>query len=206
MSEHGLTLFDGIVIAVVVLSTLFALMRGAVREVLSFASWIGALIAAFYLFARVRPMMHHYVVDSLLSDVLAGIAVFLVPLIVFRLVASLIAGSVAAGPLGAADKLLGLALGAARGVLVVAAAYLFLSWILPPAHQPPWVVKARFYPQVREAALFLQRALPERVRLQAEDAAQKTGEVAKETGKAAQESGYGDASRAALDRLLPGKP
>ena len=47
MSGVQLTLFDIIAIVVVGLSALAAMMRGAVREILALASWIGAAIVAF---------------------------------------------------------------------------------------------------------------------------------------------------------------
>ena len=47
----GLTAFDIAVLAVVGLSALLALARGAVREVLGLVTWIGAVMAAIVAFA-----------------------------------------------------------------------------------------------------------------------------------------------------------
>jgi membrane protein required for colicin V production len=46
MTFLGLNAFDLVVLGVIVLSGLFALMRGLVKEILSIVSWVGALFAA----------------------------------------------------------------------------------------------------------------------------------------------------------------
>ena len=44
-----ITIFDGIVIGVVLFSAVLAMVRGFSREVLSIASWAGSVAAAYYL-------------------------------------------------------------------------------------------------------------------------------------------------------------
>lgn len=199
MAELELTVLDLAVIGVVVVSALFALMRGAVREVLSLASWFAGVVIAFRLFPVLQPMLRGAVGEPVIADVLAAVAAFLGPLIALKLVTGFIARRVDQSPLGSMDKLVGLGFGAARGVVVIAAVYLLTSWVWPPATQPGWVTQARLYPQVREAAMLLERSLPERVRLDAQAAT-------REAGRAAEDTGYGEASREALEQILPGKP
>jgi membrane protein required for colicin V production len=57
MSSVQLTLFDIIVIAVVLLSALAALMHGFVREILGLASWLGAAIVAASWRTCVAPLV-----------------------------------------------------------------------------------------------------------------------------------------------------
>lgn len=199
MQSYGITLLDIVVIAVVVVSALFALMRGAVREVVSLASWVGAVILAFRLFPFLQELIRPVIAEPFIADAVAGIAAFLAPLLVLRLFGGFIANRVDQSPLGSMDKLVGLGLGAVRGVVVIAALYLVASWVWPPTNQPVWVTGARLYPQVREAAVLLERSLPERVRLDARAATEAAG-------RAGDEAGYGDASRKALEQILPATP
>jgi membrane protein required for colicin V production len=45
-----LTILDGIVLAVVLLSAVLAMMRGFLREVLSIGSWVAAAAGAYFLY------------------------------------------------------------------------------------------------------------------------------------------------------------
>lgn len=195
MPAYGLTPFDAVVIAVVVVSALLALAKGGVREVLSLASWVGAAVIAFHIFPAVQPRVRVHVGEPFLADVLTLAGCFLVPLVLLKIAASLIGGLVAASPLGGLDRLAGLAFGAVRGVLLVAVAYLAVSYVVPAAQQPPWILGAHFYPQVRDAALVIERALPERARLEAVNAAERA--------KAVGELGY-DAAQRQLSLPAPG--
>ena len=94
-----------------------------------------------------------------------AVLVFLLPLILFRIAASVIANLVSAASLGGLDRLLGLAFGVFRGALIVCAAYLVLSMLMVPERQPVWIEEARLLPQVREGAFMLTRVLPENASL-----------------------------------------
>ncbi len=51
-----ITIFDGIVIGVTLFSAVLAMVRGFSREVLSIASWVGSVAAAYYLYPLLLPM------------------------------------------------------------------------------------------------------------------------------------------------------
>src|SRR5262245_50173499 len=123
MSGVQLTLFDIIAIVVVGLSALAAMMRGAVREILSLASWAGAAIVAFLALPFARPFVRPVVAGEGLADGVAAVGVFLVALVVFKMLSRMVVRTVEGSAVSPLDKLLGLAFGAARGVVVVCAAY-----------------------------------------------------------------------------------
>ena len=202
------TIFDIAVVGVIALSALLALARGAVREVLGLASWIGAVFVALKTYAQARPFVATYIQEPLLADVATAILVFLLPLILFRIAASVIANLVSAASLGGLDRLLGLAFGVFRGALIVCAAYLVLSMLMVPERQPVWIQEAHLLPQVREGAFMLTRVLPENASLLGElvrpPEAPAAGEPASTTGSA--EPGYTDEQRGNVDRLLAPKP
>ena len=214
------TAFDLVALAVIGLSALLALARGAVREVLSLASWLGAVVAAFALFAPLRPVVRGVITEPLLADVATLVLAFLIPFLAIRVLASLIGRRVDGGLLGPLDKLFGFAFGVFRGVLVVAAAYLVLSFFVAPERQPAAIREARLLPQVRKGAGLVARALPENL----ENLAIATGAVPPPpeeppatpapapaamgvgaTPAQAAEPGYSDAQRGGVDRLLTPK-
>ena len=59
------------------------------------------------------------------------------------------------------DRVLGMAFGAARGAVIVSAAYLGLTIALAPEEQPEWIRDALVLPYVQEGAGLLQRFVPE---------------------------------------------
>jgi membrane protein required for colicin V production len=159
------TVVDLAVIGIIALSALLALARGAVREVLGLASWIGSIAVAFVAFERVRPLVTPHIQEPLIADAATLAIVFIVPFIAFKILASVIAGAVSASPLGPFDRLLGFGFGVLRGMLIVCAAYLVVSAFVPPGRQPVWLRDARTLPQVQKGAALLTQALPQGMRV-----------------------------------------
>jgi membrane protein required for colicin V production len=157
----GLTAFDIAVLAVVGLSALLALARGAVREVLGLVTWIGAVMAAIVAFAPVRPLVTPYIQEPLLGDAATLALVFIVPFVALKIVSRIIAGVISLSPLGPFDRLLGFGFGALRGALIVCAAYLVVSAFVPFDRQPAWVRNATLLPQVQHGSLVITRLLPQ---------------------------------------------
>jgi len=126
---EDLTIVDGAVIAIVLISGILAFARGFVREATSIAGWVGAAVVAYFLAPRVEPLMQEVpllrdLIDS--SCELAMMAafgiVFVVALVVLSLFAPLLASAVRGRALGTLDKGLGFLFGLARGALLIVVA------------------------------------------------------------------------------------
>ena len=87
MADLPLTAFDVAVLLIVGISGLLALVRGATREALTMAAWIGALVVAYYGFGYVRELAQKTIEMRWIADVVALVVVFVVPLIAFKTVA-----------------------------------------------------------------------------------------------------------------------
>jgi membrane protein required for colicin V production len=213
MSDLPVTLFDLIVGGVVILSTLLALSRGAVREALGLATWIGAIVAAVYAFESVRPMLLEAIGNELLTDAATLVVVFFVPFFALRLVSGMIARAVSASALGPIDKFLGLGFGFARGALIVCAAYLVGSVIVAREQHPDWVKTAMLQPPVEQGADWLATLLPPGVLDASKDAAAEAAADAAERARRLREAGegvsdgvgYADRARERMDELIRGR-
>jgi membrane protein required for colicin V production len=186
MVNLPLTAFDIAVLLVVGLSVLVSLMRGATREALALACWLGAGAVAWYGFGYALELAQKTIETPWLADVAAFCVVFLVPLIGFKLVAAVLVDHLPGGRLALVDRLAGAAFGAARGAFIVCAVYLGLSMAIGPDEQPAWVRQALVLPYVREGAGLLQRFVPEdlaRSGKVAADAARQRGEQLGRTAK-----------------------
>ena len=128
---EGFTLIDGVVIAVIVISAILAYSRGLVREAMSIAGWIVAAIVAFVLAPQAQPLAKEipYVGDILgdsceLSVIAAFAVVFAIALVIASIFTPLLSGAIRDSALGGIDQGLGFLFGVARGILLVAVAFL----------------------------------------------------------------------------------
>ena len=99
--------------------------------------------------ATARELARQTIETAWLADAAAFGVAFVVPLIGFKIVAAMLADRMPGGSIGLVDRVAGLAFGAARGAVIVSAAYLGLTMAIAPEEQPAWVREALVLPYVR---------------------------------------------------------
>lgn len=126
-----LTYIDAIVAAVTLLSAFLAWSRGFTREVFAIGGWILAAVIAFYLAPLVAPLVAEIpwlgekLAESCLILVIASFSlVVAAALLVLAVFTPIFASVVLESALGPVDRALGFLFGIARGILLVAVAYL----------------------------------------------------------------------------------
>ncbi len=121
---------DWVVIVVVGLSMLLSLWRGFTREALSLVSWLLALFGARLLAPALAEVFAGYIADPTVREWLAFAVLFLFILMAGMLLAYLIGEAMHDSPLNLTDRVLGMAFGFVRGVLVVVVAIAFSAqWL-----------------------------------------------------------------------------
>lgn len=128
---------DWVIAVVIAISALISLKRGFVREALSLAVWILALVVAFAFHARLATMLGTWVDPPSLRFVLAFASLFLVTLVLGALLARALGELVRVTGLTGTDRVLGMVFGCGRGVLVCLAVLALLPMALP-VHQDEW--------------------------------------------------------------------
>ena len=184
-----MTSADLIIIAILALSALLAFMRGFVREVLSIGAWVGAALATIYGFPILQPYARKYIEVALFADIAAGVAIFVLALIVLTVLSHALSRNVRSSALGAVDRSLGLLFGLVRGAVLVCLAYLVMAWAIPQEDRPVWVAEARTLPLVQQGAGLLLKILPESALKQGQEAVGSAADgigQAIDTGKAVQ--------------------
>jgi len=164
-----LNFVDIVVLAIIALSTLLALGRGFVKEVLSIFGWIGAAIGTFLIFAyvpQVQAFARKQIAEPLLADIACAVGLFVVLLIVLGFFNHAISTRVHASSLGPLDKSLGLVFGLVRGVVLVALAHMAMTdWFIPNKDQRPDVInQARTEPYVDMAATYIKNLVPQELK------------------------------------------
>lgn len=133
----GFTTIDLIVAVIIVMSAILAYARGFVRESLAIVGWVGAAMLAFLFAESLRPMIQNlpllsrFLGDSCELSLIAAFAVVLAgALVVFSIITPLFSSVVQRSALGGVDQAMGFLFGVARGILIVAIAFLVYDRVI----------------------------------------------------------------------------
>src|SRR5262245_53770972 len=126
-----LNLVDLSILLVFALSIFVGVIRGATREVLGIAAWIGAFSIVFYGLPLFRPLGRHYIHNTMVADAVVAGLLFILSLAFFILISRTISTKVKGSLLGGLDRSLGLVFGFLRGVLIVCLVYLVMEFFYP---------------------------------------------------------------------------
>ena len=110
---------DILISTVIVLSCLFGLWRGLVKEVLSLVTWVAALLVARVYSDDFAPLLESTFEGDTTRLVAAFAILFLATLVVGALVNHLMAKLISFAGLALTDRMLGGVFGFARGCLVI---------------------------------------------------------------------------------------
>lgn len=117
---------DIVILIIVVLSSLFGLWRGFIREVLSLLTWIAALLVSKVYSEPLAELMSGMIENESIRYVSAFALLFVVVMILGTFLDFLMSKLLTITGLKLADRLLGAVFGVARGVIIVMA-ILFIS-------------------------------------------------------------------------------
>lgn len=160
----SITLLDGILVVIMLISALLAMIRGFSREVLSIVSWVAAAVAAASFYKALSPTvagLHASLQEgSLVTDAIAAAAIFLVVLIIVSYLTMLLADMIIDSRVGVLDRTLGFIFGAARGALLVIITLMGFLW-LANDNEPEWVAQAKSRPMLVSIGTSIRDALPE---------------------------------------------
>ncbi|MNO37325.1 Colicin V production protein [compost metagenome] len=139
------TWVDWAIIAIIAISALISLSRGFVKEALSLLTWIIAGAVAWMFGGGLSQYLESYI-QTPSARVIAGCTIlFVATLLVGAMINFLIGELIRVTGLSGTDRFLGMAFGAARGVLLVVVAVGLLS--LGPVQQDHWWQESRLVPQ-----------------------------------------------------------
>jgi len=154
------TPFDLAILGVLLLSTLFAFLRGFVRESIALVSWIVGFAAAFAFAPVVGAWIAEIPGYPALRYLIAFAAIVIAALVAGALIAMPLAKVIHAAGLGFVDRFLGSIFGVLRGVLLVIAFVLVAGLTSFP--RADWWQNSALVPPFVAAALQLKPWLPER--------------------------------------------
>ena len=155
-----MTGFDYIVLAVMALSVLVSVVRGALREVVSLASWVASGFVAVRFAPSVAGLFPSIITSPEVRVGVAFILVLVICLVVFSVMSLLLTKLIAKAGLNGTDRTLGAVFGVVRGVVILVLLVL-LAGLTPLPREPVWR-NAMFSPSLEALALYARGYLPQR--------------------------------------------
>ena len=128
---------DFVLIAVLVLSVIYSIFRGFVREMLSLTGWVLAFWVAIKYAPLIATRLTGLIESPGIRFILAFIMLFFLILVSCMLLARVIARLIRWGGLRNLDRVIGAGFGLARGVVIVTL-LVMLGGMSPLSAEPAW--------------------------------------------------------------------
>ncbi len=129
---------DWVIIGILLVSCLFGLIRGFVREALSLAIWIVAALSARIFVASVEPFLISIIDTPSLRTLTAFLLIFILVLLCGALIQYVMRALITASGLSFVDRALGVAFGVIRGCVIVMLLILLLLNFAQIKQDPWW--------------------------------------------------------------------
>ncbi|EJF80725.1 hypothetical protein MCO_00239 [Bartonella sp. DB5-6] len=141
-----ITILDGIVVAVILLSAFLAMLRGFSREVLSLVSWAIAAVATLFLFKPVLPFFEQYLSNKMIALITTLVTIFIIILIITSIITMKISDFIIDSRIGILDRTIGFVFGALRGLFIMVIGMLLINALIKPENQTHWLKSATTKP------------------------------------------------------------
>lgn len=152
---------DWAIIIVIAVSMMISLVRGFLREVISLATWATAVWVSLHYTDQVSVVLSGMITSPVLCTLMSIALLFFATLIAGVFLNVLIGGVMLRSKLSVADRFLGVAFGATRGILLVTLVTLVGS--LSMFSEAIWWQQAELMPYFERNAAWIAQYLPERI-------------------------------------------
>ena len=156
-----MTPVDWAILAVLLFSTVTALVRGLLLEVFSLVGLIVGAFVAGWQYDVCSPLLMRFGLSRNVADAVAFLVIAVVVAIAVSLIGRLLRGVVRGVGLGWVDRLLGAAFGFLRGAVVVVIAAMATTAFFP--HRV-WVQNSRLLPYLIQASNPVEQLFPATLR------------------------------------------
>lgn len=153
--------FDVVAILVLIASAAAGWVRGGTREIITLLSFVLAAFVALVALPLTAPLGRALVDPDWAGTIFSAILSFLLIYFGIRIFGSILSKRAQAHPqLGGVDRIVGVFVGAARGLVLLGAIHLVIVAALPGERTPGWLSEAALRPITAGAARAIQIILP----------------------------------------------
>ena len=197
-----LGIVDIIVLGVLLISVLFALYRGLVRELLGISSWILAAFVALYSYDPLQKFLDGRVENLKMASIIGAVIIALIVMVIVTIINANITHKLRKSSLSGLDRILGLAFGVARAGLIIALAYLLAaSFVLTKDQIKEMEEENKSVPYVQKMADWVETMLPESMQKDLKSYEPEKTQKAVQVVRVVSEE-YKESDRHALDKLI----
>ncbi|MFC7379757.1 CvpA family protein [Brevundimonas sp. GCM10030266] len=153
--------FDVVAILVLIASAAAGWVRGGTREIITLLSFVLAAFVALVALPLTAPLGRMLVNPDWAGTIFAAILSFLLIYFGIRIFGSILSKKAQAHPhLGGVDRVVGIIVGATRGLVLLGAIHLVIVAAMPGERTPNWLSEAAVRPLTAGAARAIQIILP----------------------------------------------
>lgn len=156
-----MTVFDYVLLGLVILSAAVGMWRGVVSEVIALVAWVAAFLGAWLYAVDVADLLSGVIAEPIWRQVAGFALIFTGVLLLAAMLRFLLRELLGAVGLRPADRALGTMFGVARG-LAIAALLVLLGGLMGLANER-WWADSVFAPPLEEAVIAAKPWLPDAV-------------------------------------------
>jgi len=197
----GITVIDGVVVAVVLISAVLAMWRGLIQETFSIFEWVGGTYVALRFAPTFQPLVGGIISPPWLAWIAVFVGTFLIVFIPLSILSHRLSELVKSSEIGPVDRALGLVFGAGRGLVIVGLGYIAFAMLVPLKDHPVVLTQARLFPLIQNTSEVLLDLLPRTKNEEQKAASKGEGPAGAKDGEQSGKA-YGARERGALDRLI----
>ena len=146
-----MTVFDIVLLLVVLVSGLVGYARGAIKELVTLFAFAFAAMAAVLALPVAGKLFRAIVHPAWAGNATAVLVVFVLVYILLRVVGSLLTRHVHSSRLGGLDRGAGAVFGVGRALVLAGAFFLVFNRITPPDLSPKWITGGLTWPLARKS-------------------------------------------------------
>ncbi len=156
-----MTLFDVIAVLILLVSAVIGFVRGALREISTVFAFVLAILVAIFALRFTSPLARHAIHPDWAANAVAVLIIFVAAYLLFRALGSGLTGKVhEVEALGSLDRLVGVAFGLIRALVLLGLFNLVFGAASPGGRQPHWISNAALYPLSSVSAKVLRGLAP----------------------------------------------
>jgi membrane protein required for colicin V production len=153
-------IIDIALIITLVISSLLALYRGFIYEILAMVGWVSAGLSTIWFEPTIHPFVLKYISNPTIAAGVAGISIFLIVLLISSMISHTISQKIRKSSISAVDRSLGFLFGLLRGLLVASLAFIVIKKLMFPS-EPKILEEAKTHFVLEKGALIIQKIVPD---------------------------------------------
>ena len=158
---YNLNNLDFVILGIVIVSSLIALNRGLIKEVLSIIGWVLSTVVIIYALPVCLPFAKKYIDSGIVAGIATSLVLFVLFFIIWIYTTSSIVGKIRTSKLNGLDRFLGLFFGIMRAFLLIVLFNIMINWIIPSDKQPELLEKSKYYKVAGAFAKPLEDMIPQ---------------------------------------------